>query len=369
MTSKRKKEERMRGDAPEPDGVFSYISAAQRVPKDHPLRAVRTMVDVVLKELWFDFEKLYSHTGRPSIPPERLLRALLLQVLYSIRSERMLMEQLDYNMLFRWFVGLSMDDRIWDPTVFTKNRDRLLRGEIAQRFFDQVLAQARDRGLTSDEHFTVDGTLVEAWAGLKSFKRKDGKGQEPPDDPGNPTINFHGEKRRNDTHQSTTDPDSRLFTKGSGKEAKLYFMGHVVMENRNGLAVGARLTQATGKAERETALDLLGDVPRRKRITVSGDKGYDVKAFVDALREDDATPHVARKDRYSAIDDRTTRHEGYNVSQRKRKRVEEIFGWLKSVGMMRKTRHRGLPRVDWVFTFALAAYNLVRIRNLELADA
>jgi transposase len=359
----------MRGDAIEPGAMFSYISAAQRVPEDHPLRTVRAMVDVVLRELSPYFEKLYSHTGRPSIPPERLLRALLLQILYSIRSERMLMEQLNYNLLFRWFVGLTMDDPIWDPTTFTKNRDRLLSGEIAQLFFDQVLAQAWDRGLASDEHFTVDGTLVEAWAGLKSFKRKDGSGQKPPDDPGNPTVNFHGEKRSSDTHQSTTDPDSRLYTKGSGKEAKLYFMGHVVMENRNGLAVGARLSQATGRAERETSLALLKDILRRKRITVGGDKGYDVPSFVKALRENDATPHVARKVRCSAIDSRTTRHESYNVSQRKRKRIEEIFGWLKTVGMMRKTRHRGLPRVDWIFTFALAAYNLVRIRNLDLATA
>ena len=359
----------MRGDLIDNEGMFSYLTPAQRVPQDHPLRAVRTMVDAVLRELSPRFQKLYSHTGRPSIPPERLLRALLLQVLYSIRSERMLMEQLDYNLLFRWFVGLTMDDQIWNPTVFTKNRDRLLRGEIAQLFFDQVLSQARERGLTSDEHFTVDGTLVEAWASLKSFKRKDGSDQEPPDDPGNPTVNFHGEKRSSDTHQSTTDPDARLYTKGSGQEAKLYFMGHVVMENRNGLAVGARLSQATGRAERETALKLLDDIPRRKQITVGGDKGYDVPSFVEALRENDATPHVARKIRYSGIDSRTTRHESYSVSQRKRKRVEEIFGWLKTVGMIRKTRHRGLARVDWIFTFALAAYNLVRIRNLVLAAA
>jgi transposase len=252
----------MRGDHSEPDAMFSYVSPAQRVPKDHPLRAIRTMVDEVLGRLWSDFERLYSHTGRPSIPPERLLRALLLQVLYSIRSERMLMEQLDYNLLFRWFVGLSMDDHIWDPTVFTKNRDRLLRGQIAVLFFEQVLAEARERGLTSDEHFTVDGTLVEAWAGLKSFKRKDGSdAQVPPDDPGNPTVNFHGEKRSNDTHQSTTDPDARLMTKG-GQEAKLYFMGDVVMENRHGLAVGARLTHPTGRAEREAAIELREDIPR-----------------------------------------------------------------------------------------------------------
>ncbi len=360
----------MRGDHSEPDAMFSYISPAQRVPKDHPLRAIRTMVDEVLHRLWSDFERLYSHTGRPSIPPERLLRALLLQVLYSIRSERMLMEQLDYNLLFRWFVGLSMDDRIWDPTVFTKNRDRLLRGDIAVLFFEQVLAEARQRGLTSDEHFTVDGTLVEAWAGLKSFKRKDGSdSQRPPDDPGNPTVNFHGQKRGNATHQSTTDPDARLATKGSGQEAKLCFMGHVVMENRNGLAVGARLTQATGTAEREAGVALLGDIPRRRRITVGADKGYDQRGFVEPARQQGATPHVARKIRYSAIDGRTTRHATYEVSQRMRKRVEEIFGWLKTVGMTRKVRHRGLPRAGWVFTFALAAYNLVRIRNLSAASA
>jgi len=359
----------MRGDNSEPEAMFSYISAAQRVPKDHPLRAIRAMVDDVLRRLWSDFEKLYSHTGRPSIPPERLLRALLLQVLYSIRSERMLMEQLDYNLLFRWFVGLSMDDRVWDATVFTKNRDRLLRGEIAVLFFEQVLAEARERGLTSDEHFTVDGTLVEAWAGLKSFKRKDGSDRTPPDDPGNPTVNFHGEKRSNDTHCSTTDPDSRLARKGNGQEAKLFFMGHVVMENRNGLAVGARLTHATGRAEREAALELLGDIPRRRRMTLGADKGYDVASFVEELRQNDVTPHVAQKIRYSALDGRTTRHASYQVSQRMRKRVEEIFGWLKTVGMTRKLRHRGLSRAGWVFTFALAAYNLVRIRNLSVAPA
>src|SRR5947199_2345203 len=269
-------EARMRGDGSEAEPhMWSYVPLEQRIPADHPLRPLRAMVDTILKDLSTQFDALYSRVGRPSIPPEHLLRALLLQVLYSIRSERMLMEQLDYNLLFRWFVGLSMDDRIWDPTVFTKNRDRLLRGQIALLFFEQVLAEARERSLTSDEHFTVDGTLVEAWAGLKSFKRKDGSdGQAPPDDPGNPTVNFHGEKRSNDTHQSTTDPDARLMTKG-GQEAKLYFMGHVVMENRHGLAVGARLTQATGRAEREAAIELLEEIPRRRRITLGADKGYD----------------------------------------------------------------------------------------------
>jgi len=359
----------MRGEAEEPEAIFSYITPSQRVPADHPLRAVRKLVDAALEKMSPRFQRLYSRTGRPSIPPERLIRALLLQVLYTIRSERQLMEHLDFNILFRWFVGLGLDDRVWDATTFTKNRDRLLGGEVDRVFFDQVLAEAAGLGLLSSEHFTVDGTLVEAWAGLKSFKRRDGSDQDPPDDPGNPTVNFHGETRSNDTHQSTTDPEARLYTKGNGKEAKLYFTGHVVMENRNGLAVGSRLTQATGKAEPETALELLEDIPRRKRITVSGDKGYDQRVFVEGLREHDATPHVAQKVRYSAIDGRTTRHEGYSVSQRQRKRVEEIFGWLKTIGMMRKTRHRGLSRVDWIFTFALAAYNLIRIRNLRPAIA
>src|SRR5438477_7527360 len=262
LRSESSTEVRMRGDHSEPDAMFSYVSPAQRVPQDHPLRAVRTMVDEVLGRLWSDFEKLYSHTGRPSIPPERLLRALLLQVFYSIRSERMLMEQLDYNLLFRWFVGLSMDDRIWDPTVFTKNRDRLLRGQIAVLFFEQVLAEARARGLTSDEHFTVDGTLVEAWAGLKSFKRKDGSDDKtPPDDRGNPTVNFHGEKRSNDTHQSTTDPEALLAKKGAGKEAKLSYNGSVLMENRNGLVVDAEVLPATGIAEPVAALMMIEGIP------------------------------------------------------------------------------------------------------------
>jgi transposase len=359
---------RLRGDHDEPEPMFSYISVAKRVPQDHPLRVVRSMVDVVLKELSPRFQKLYSHTGRLRFLRSAWCGRCSCRCWYTIRSERMLMQQLDYNLLFRWFVGLSMDDPIWDPTTFTKNRDRLLRGEIAQLFFDQVLAQARDRGLTSDEHFTVDGTLVEAWAGLKSFKRKDGSDQEPPDDPGNPTVNFHGEKRGNETHESTTDPDSRLATKGKGKEAKLYFAGHVVMENRNGLAVGGCVTTWTGTAERDAAQELLEDIPRCNRITLGADKGYDVPAFVDRLRKSGVTPHTA-KIRYSALDGRTTRHAGYQVSQQKRKRVEEIFGWLKTVGMIRKVRHRGLPRVDWVFTFALAAYNLVRIRNLSAVPA
>jgi transposase len=360
----------MRGESAETDAMFSYISPAERVPQNHPLRPVRAMADEALKALSPQFEKLYARVGRPSVPPERLLRALLLQVLYSVRSERMLMEQLDYNLLFRWFVGLGMDDAVWVPTVFSKNRDRLLKGDVARQFFEQVLAQAREKGLTSDEHFTVDGTLVEAWAGQKSFRAKDGSGGTPDDDdPGNPTVNFHGEKRCNDTHQSTTDPDARLLKKSEGKEAKLCFAGHVVMENRNGLAVNGCVTQSVGTTEHAAAARLLEDVPRSAgRITVGADKAYDVAAFVSALRGSKATAHVAQK-LNSNIDARVTRHGSYAVSQRKRKRVEEIFGWLKTVGLMRKTRHRGTPRVDWMFTFALAAYNLIRIRNLTWAPA
>jgi transposase len=355
----------MRGDDRNDAGLYSYISPEQRVPKDHPLRPVRQMVDKVLGELSPHFESLYSRVGRPSIPPEKLLRALLLQMFYSIRSERLLMEQLDYNLLFRWFVGLNTDDEVWAPTVFTKNRERLLSGEIHKLFFEGVLSQARENHLLSDEHFTVDGTLVEAWAGHKSFKPKSAKGPNPPDDSGNPTVNFHGERRSNETHASTTDPDSRLYRKSNGTEAKLSYSGHVLMENRNGLAVDAELTQATGRAEPEAALDMVGRIDGSKRVTLGADKAYDTREVVETLRVMGVTPHIAAKNAaYSMIDGRTTRHPGYEISQRKRKRVEEIFGWLKTVALMRKTRHRGKDRVGWMFTFALAAYNLVRIRNL-----
>src|SRR5262245_20691549 len=355
----------MRGPDEHQDWMFSYISAEKRVPKDHPLRAIRTMVDTVLRELSPTFAKIYSTTGRPSVAPEKLLRALLLQVLYSIRSERLLMEQLDYNLLFRWFVGLSMDDEIWDATVFTKNRDRLLAGDIARLFFEEVVDQARAAGLLSDEHFTVDGTLIEAWAGQKSFK-KIGSSPRKPDDPDNPTVDFHGESRKNDTHRSTTDPDARLFRKGNGKESKLCYMGHLLMENRNGLAVRSAVSLATGTAERDKAVALVETVAGKHRVTLSADKAYDTKALVRALRNLGVTPHVAQNTsgRSSAIDNRTTRHPGYQISQKVRKRVEEIFGWLKTVGTMRKTRFKGRDRVDWMFTFATAIYNLVRMRNL-----
>jgi len=360
----------MRGDDRNDVHLFSYISPEARVPKDHPLRPIRQIVDVVLKDLSTHFTKLYSAVGRPSIPPEKLLRALLLQVLYSIRSERLLMEQLDYNLLFRWFVGLNMDEPVWAPSVFSKNRERLLEGEIADRFFDGVQAQAVDHKLISDEHFTVDGTLVEAWAGHKSFKPKGASSDKGPDDPGNPTVDFRGQKRSNATHASTTDPDARLYRKSFGTESKLCYAGHVLMENRNGLAVNGRLTVATSRSEREAAEQMVRDIPGARRVTVGGDKAYDVREFVDTLRDLNVSTHIAGKNAsYSMIDGRTTRHPGYDLSQKKRKRVEEIFGWLKTIGLMRKTRHRGSARVGWMFMFSLAAYNILRMRNLLASPA
>ena len=359
----------MRGSDQQQHRMFSYISPEQRVPQDHPLRPIREMVNTALAELSPLFEEIYSHTGRPSIPPEQLLRALLIQILYSIRSERLLVEQLDYNLLFRWFVGLSMDDSVWNHSVYSKNRDRLLDSDVAAAFFQSVYTQAEASALLSDEHFTVDGTLIEAWASLKSFRPKDSDSSKPPESGSgrNPEVNFRGQKRKNDTHASSTDPEARLYKKGKGKEAKLTYMGHVLMENRNGLAVDTRLTLATGTAEREAAISMVEDVPGAHRITIGADKGYDCADFVKQLRELTATPHVAQKKEGSAIDGRTITHPGYAASQRIRKRVEEIFGWLKTVGFLSKTRHRGRERVNWVFTFAIAAYNLVRMRNLGLA--
>jgi len=353
----------MRGEDRKQAGMFSYISPEQRVPKEHPLRAIRAMTDEALGTLFGEFEKLYAPVGRPSIAPEKLLRALLLQVLYTVRSERLLMEQLQYNLLFRWFVGLNMDDGVWDPTVFTKNRERLLEGDIAQRFFEQVLSQAREKGHLSDEHFTVDGTLIEAWAGQKSFKSKD-KGGGSGEGGKNPTVDFRREKRSNDTHQSTTDPESRLYKKAKGKESKLSYLGHVLMENRNGLVVNTSLSQSTGTAEREAALAMLDEIPGSHRVTLGGDKNYDVREFIKELRVMTVTPHVTQKERGTAIDGRTTTHPGYGISRRRRKVVEEIFGWMKTIGLMRKTRHRGVLRVGWMFTFTAAVYNLVRMRNL-----
>ena len=356
----------MRGREQQQDQMFSYVSMEDRIAQDHPLRGIRRLVDEILKGLSPRFDRMYSDVGRPSIPPEQLLRALLLQVLYTIRSERQLMEQLDYNLLYRWFVGLTMDDEVWDVTVYTKNRDRLLEGDIATAFFDEALTIARSKDLVSQEHFTVDGTLLEAWASLKSFKPKGEDKTPPPNDSGNPTVNFHGEKRSNTTHESTTDPDSRLFRKGEGKEAKLVYMGHATTENRNGLVVAASVTIASGTAEAEQALVMAREIKRKglRPRTIGGDKLYDQRAVVNGLRDLDITPHVAQKAKGTAIDVRTTRHAGYLISQVKRKLIEEAFGWGKTVALLRKLRHRGKERVAWVYVFTMSVFNLVRINNL-----
>ena len=374
----------MRGGDERSEGLFSYVSCEARVPANHALRAIRAIVDEALEVLSADFDGLYSRIGRPSIPPEKLLRALLLQAFYSIRSERQLMEQMDYNLLFRWFVGLAMDAPIWDVTVFTKNRERLLSGDVAAKLLSAIINQPRVQALLSDDHFSVDGTLIEAWASAKSFRPKDEGGPGDDDDAGlassrseqataptdrNAERDFRGEKRSNATHASTTDPDARLFKKARGQAAKLCHMGHVLMENRNGLVVDAILTHATGTAEREAALTMLGGMEGRHRITLGADKNYDTAAFVAALREMEVTPHVAQNNtnRRSAIDRRTTRHPGCGLSQKIRKRIEEVFGWTKTCGTMRKTRHRGQDRVGWSFTLTAAAYNLIRLPKLLAA--
>ena len=359
----------MRGSDERNDHLFSYVSPEQRISADHPLRAIRRMTDQALTEISHEFAKVYSDIGRPSIPPEQLLRALLLQILYTVRSERLLMEQLEYNLLFRWFVGLSMDEPVWDHSVFSKNRDRLLDGDAATGFFRAVRKQAEDADLMSDEHFTVDGTLLEAWASHKSFRRRTTDTTEPPpDDPQNPSVNFRGERRSNATHRSTSDPDARLYRKAAGQPAVLAYLGHVVAENRHGMIVDAEVTQATGRGEREAASAMLGDLPDKAGRTLSGDKKYDTREFVAAVLRFGITPHVAlypsTVHRRSAIDGRTTRHPGYDVSQRKRKLVEQGFGWMKTVGGLRKLHHRGTALVRWVFTFHAAAYNLVRMRTL-----
>ena len=331
------------------------------------MRAVRAMTDEILERMSPLFDAMYASGGRPSIAPEKLLRAQLLQMLYSVRSERLLMEEIDYSILYRWFVGLNLDEAVWDATTFTKNRDRLLEAAVAKEFLAQVVEQARVAGLISDEHFTVDGTLLEAWASLKSFQPKDKQDGPPPDDTGNPTVDFHGQKRSNDTHESKTDPDALLARKGKGKEAKLSYNGDLLIENRNGLIVNAELLQANGRAERDAALVMLEQLAGGGRVTVGGDKGYDTAEFVDECRHMNVTPHVAQntaRSGGSAIDARTTQHAGYELSQKKRKRIEECFGWLKDIALLRKLKHRGLFKVGWIFTFAAAAYNLVRMRKL-----
>jgi transposase len=361
----------MRGADEQSGSMFSYVSLEERVPPDHPLRAIRRITDRALAQLSPQFGRLYINFGRPSIAPEKLLRALLLQAIYTIRSERQLIEQLDYNLLFRWFVGLGMDDAVWSPTTFTKNRDRLLDGDIASAFFEAVLIHADTARLLSDDHFTVDGTLLEAWASQKSFRPRDQ--DPPPDGGGNPTVNFHGQRRRNATHQSTTDPDARLYKKAQGREARLGYLGHVLMEPRSGLIVNATVTPADGHGERDAAVVMIGTLRGRRRITVAADKAYDTRDFVANLRAMQVTPHVAQyresAHRGSAIDGRTTRHAGYAISQRKRKLVEQGFGWMKTVGGLRKLRHRGGPLVTWIFTFTAAAYNIVRLRRLLPATA
>jgi transposase len=338
--------------------MFLYGSLEERVPEKHPLRPIRVMVDAALESMSGRFDEMYAKAGRPSIAPERLLRALLLQALYSIRSERMLVEQLEYNLLFRWFVGLNMSEPAWNHAVFSKNRERLLAGDVAHELFACVVEQARALKLLSDEHFTVDGTLIEAWASHKSFKPHDGD-----DD----SDNFHGQTRRNDTHRSTTDPEAKLYRKGHGQESWLAYLGHVMMDNRHGIAIDTLLTEANGRAEREAALAMAAHLPgRTKRITLGADKGYDTLDFVKGLRQYAVTPHVAQNTagRSSRIDERTTRHDGYRHSQKKRKLVEQVFGWIKTTAGLRQTKHRGRERVSWMFTFAAAAYNLIRVRNI-----
>ena len=356
----------MRGTDHQQADMYSYLSPEVRVRPDHPLRAIRAMSDKALSQMSARFDEMYAKTGRPSIAPEKLLRAQLIQMLYTVRSERLLMEEIDYSVLFRWFVGMNLDEPVWDVTVFTKNRNRLLEGDVAREFLSEVLNQAREENLTSDEHFTVDGTLLEACASLKSFQHKDRK-QDPPSDPGNPSVDFHGEKRSNETHRSTTDPDAMLARKGNGKEAKLSYNANLLTENRNGLVVNTEVFQANGTAERDAALTMLERLPGENRVTVGADKGYDTHGFVAECRQLNVTPHVAMNTRRpggSAIDRRTARHAGYEVSQRKRKRIEECFGWMKDIALMRKMKHRGLEKVGWLFTFAAAAYNLVRMRKL-----
>ncbi len=362
----------MRGDEKCSEGMFSYVRLEERIAADHPLRAIRTLVEQVLGKMSGQFTELYSHTGRPSIPPEQLLKATLLQAFFTIRSERQLVEQIDYNILFRWFVGLSMDDQVWDASTFSKNRERLLTTEVAQSFLKTLTGLAQVRSLLSSDHFTVDGTMIDAWASMKSFVPKDGSGQ-PPSPGRNGERSFHKEKRSNETHGSTTDPDARLFRKGNGKESRLCFLGHTLMENRNGLIVDCQVSHATGTAERDTALALIDrSKPKSRRITLGADKLFDTQGFVAALRARKVTPHIAIDARVSkhgvvratAMDGRTTRHPGYAISQRIRKRIEEGFGWAKTIGGIAQVKVRGLAKITAAFTFAMAAYNIIRIPKL-----
>lgn len=357
----------MRGMEEKQIDAFSYVSMEDRIPAKHPIRPFRDMVNEILAGMDEDFDRLYAISGRPSIAPEYLLRASVLQILYSVRSERQLMDQIDFNILFRWFVGLGMDAPVWDHSTFTKNRDRLLESDIARLFFAKVVERAKKKRFLSDEHFTVDGTLIEAWASMKSFQPK-GEDSAGPSSKGgdrNPDVDFKGQPRSNDTHESKTDGEARLYKKSKGSESKLAFLGHVLMENRNGLAVDVEVTLAGGTAERDAAELMAGRLKGRKHRTLGADKGYDAAGFADNLRELGITPHIAQRKHSKSVDGRTTRHEGYSVSQRKRKRVEEIFGWAKTVGLIRKAKVRGREKIDWLFTMCIAVFNLVRMRNLE----
>lgn len=354
----------MRGaDSREPT-LFSYVPLESRISPKHPMRAIRGMADAALQEISPLLDSLYAKCGRPSIPPEQLLRATLLQILFSIRSERMLVEQIHLNMLYLWFVGLRLDDKVWDHSVFSKNRQRLLDGEVAQSFLQAVLDQAGKQGLLSDEHFSVDGTLIQAWASVKSLTRKDDDSPAPPSSGRNAGVDFKGERLSNETHVSKTDPDSMLARRGNGKEAKLSFLGHALMENSNGLILDTRMTRATGTAEAEAAADMLEDIATDKPMTVAADKGYDRRSFVARVRKLKITPHVARKNLHSSIDGRTTRHKSYKASQKVRKRIEEFFGWAKTVGPMRRPMFHGTPKLGWLMTMTAAAYNLLRMQKL-----
>jgi transposase len=357
----------MRGSEEKQIEAFSYIPLEDRIPEKHPIRPFKVMVNEILRDMDKDLGALYADSGRPSIAPEYLLRASILQILYTIRSERALMEGIEFNILFRWFVGLGLDAPVWDHSTFTKNRDRLLESDIAKLFFARVVERAKRKKFLSDEHFTVDGSLIEAWASMKSFQPKDGNnsGDTTRGGGSNPDVDYRGQARSNDTHESKTDQDARLYRKSKGAESKLAYLGHVLMENRNGLAVDVEVTLATGTAERDAALAMAGRLEGRKRRTLGADKGYDALAFADELRELNITPHIAERKGGKSVDGRTTRHKGYAVSQRKRKRVEEIFGWAKTVGLIRKAKLRGRERIDWLFTMCIAVFNLVRMRNME----
>jgi transposase len=367
----------MRGDEKRSEGMFSYVRLEERISADHPLRAIRALVEDVLEAMSAKFVALYSHTGRPSIPPEQLLKATLLQAFFTVRSERQLMEQIDYNMLFRWFVGLTMDDRVWDASTFSKNRERLMEADVAREFLTHLTGLPQVRRLLSSDHFSVDGTLIDAWASMKSFRPKDGSG-EPPTDGRNGERDFHKEKRSNETHASTTDPDARLFRKGDGRESRLCYIGHALMENRNGLIVDAAVSHATGTAERDTALEMVGRTRKHdRRITLAADKLFDTESFVMSLKARHVTPHIAIDGRVfktghvrkTSVDGRTTRHPGYAVSLRCRKRIEEAFGWAKTIGGAAKLKVRGLAKANTFFTFRMIAYNLIRIPKLLEAPA